>query len=103
LLSHFNNKTYKELTFKIKIMELKHFYIISTLLLIILFATIYFLHEQITASWTDTPSYTVEKQYEPVKLPTIHHEEDSAMKIRVHILTLSLYAKTKMKESFGEA
>ena len=58
-------------------MELKHFYIISTLLLIILFATIYFLHEQITASWTDTPSYTVEKQYEPVKLPTIHHEEDS--------------------------
>ena len=68
---------YKELTFKIKIMELKHFYIISTLLLIILFATIYFLHEQITASWTDTPSYTVEKQYEPVKLPTIHHEEDS--------------------------
>ena len=73
----FNNKTYKELTFKIKIMELKHFYIISTLLLIILFATIYFLHEQITASWTDTPSYTVEKQYEPVKLPTIHHEEDS--------------------------
>jgi len=71
LINYFNNGIGKKLTFKIKVMELKHFAFIIVFMLIAFFAFLYFLDKGFTTSRTETPSYPIEKEQESVKVERI--------------------------------